>query len=138
MQEIKELSDNPPKNIRISIGKNFRNWIVHITGAPNTIYANETYRLNFKFPKDYPSKPPIVYFLKPCPKHVHVYSNGDICLSLLGKDWRPSMTAETLCVSILSMLSSAKEKRLPPDNAVHADLSPGKQDNKWMYHDDRC
>jgi ubiquitin-conjugating enzyme E2 W len=49
---------------------------------------------------------------------MHVYSNGDICLNLLGKDWRPSMTAESLAVSILSILSNAKEKRLPQDNAM--------------------
>ena len=37
---------------------------------------------------------PSVYFLKPTPKHVHVYSNGDICLNLLGRDWRPMLTGQ--------------------------------------------
>jgi len=74
--------------------------------------------LKFEFPKDYPVKPPSVYFLKPVPKHQHVYTNGDICLNLLGKDWRPTMTAQNLAVSILSMLSSAKEKKMPIDNAM--------------------
>jgi ubiquitin-protein ligase len=45
-----------------------------------------------------------------------VYTNGDICLNLLGRDWRPNMTASTLALSILSMLSSAKEKKIPQDN----------------------
>lgn len=65
---------------------------------------------------DYPSKPPSVYFLQPTPRHEHVYTNGDICLNLLGRDWRPNMTAHTLALSILSMLSSAKEKKIPQDN----------------------
>ena len=90
------------------------------------------------FSKDYPAKPPSVYFLKPVPKHMHVYSNGDICLNLLGRDWRPTMTAESLAVSILSMLSSAKEKNIPQDNAMHADAPPGRQQDNWMYHDDKC
>lgn len=67
---------------------------------------------------DYPSKPPSVYFLQPTPRHEHVYTNGDICLNLLGRDWRPNMSASTLALSILSMLSSAKEKKIPQDNHV--------------------
>jgi ubiquitin-conjugating enzyme E2 W len=102
----------------VSVGSNIRVWIVTLTGADGTLYAGEKYKLKMIFPKDYPTKPPSVYFLKPCPRHVHVYTNGDICLNLLGRDWRPTMTAESLAVSILSMLSSAKEKRLPQDNAM--------------------
>jgi ubiquitin-conjugating enzyme E2 W len=107
-------------------------------GLPNTVYNGEKYSLKLEFSKDYPTKPPSVYFLQPVPKHVHVYSNGDICLNLLGKDWSPSMTAESLVVSIQSMLSSAKEKKLPPDNSMHADSPPGRQQDNWMYHDDKC
>ena len=48
------------------------------------------------------------------------------------------MTGQMLTVSILSMLSSAKEKTIPQDNALHADSAPGQQQDNWMYHDDRC
>ena len=94
--------------------------------------------MQFKFPKEYPNRPPVVYFLKPAPKHRHVYTNGDICLSILGSGWLPSMTAESVAVSILSMLSSAKEKSLPVDNAAHAEISPGTQQYNYLYHDDKC
>jgi hypothetical protein len=36
------------------------------------------------------------------------------------------------------MLSSAKEKKMPQDNAMHSDATPGLQQDSWMYHDDRC
>ena len=52
-----------------------------------TLFAGEKYKLRMEFPKDYPSKPPSVYFLKPTPRHQHVYTNGDICLDLLGKGY---------------------------------------------------
>jgi hypothetical protein len=48
------------------------------------------------------------------------------------------LSAESLALSILSMLSSAKEKSLPLDNANHACTPPGKQGDNWMYHDDKC
>jgi ubiquitin-conjugating enzyme E2 W len=117
---------------------NYATWLVVITGAKDTVYAGEKYTLKMQFSKEYPSKPPSVFFLPPVPRHVHVYTNGDICLNLLGSDWSPSITAESLVVSILSMLSSAKEKKLPPDNSLHADHVPGKQQENWMYHDEKC
>ena len=137
-KEIKQFLENPPDNCKLNVGSNIRVWVINIKGSAGTIYAGEEYKLKMVFPKDYPSKPPSVYFLKPCPRHEHVYSNGDICLNLLGRDWRPTLTAQTLAVSILSMLSSAKEKTLPQDNAMHADSQPGMQQENWMYHDDRC
>jgi ubiquitin-conjugating enzyme E2 W len=137
-KEIKSFLESPPDGCKLIVGSNIRSWIVSITGAPGTIYAGEEYKLKIIFPKDYPTKPPSVYFLKPCPRHQHVYTNGDICLNLLGKDWRPTMTAQMLAISILSMLSSAKEKKIPQDNAMHAEALPGQQQENWMYHDDKC
>ena len=137
-KEIKSFLESPPDGCKLIVGSNIRSWIVCITGAPGTIYSGEEYKLKINFPKDYPTKPPSVYFLKPCPRHQHVYTNGDICLNLLGKDWRPTMTAQMLAISILSMLSSAKEKKIPQDNAMHAEAVPGQQQENWMYHDDKC
>uniref|UniRef100_A0A7S1TYR4 UBC core domain-containing protein n=1 Tax=Phaeomonas parva TaxID=124430 RepID=A0A7S1TYR4_9STRA len=135
-KELREFVDNPPPNCKVSVGDNIRVWTVTLTGAEDTLYEGEEYKLRVTFPTGYPTKPPSVYFLKPPPKHPHVYTNGDICLSLLGKDWRPNLTASSLALSILSMLSSAREKRLPNDNAQHADSPPGKPQDGWMYHDD--
>lgn len=137
-RELKMFKENPPHNCEVSVGNSLRTWVVTLTGVEGSVYAGEKYKLKFVFPKDYPSRPPGVYFLKPVPRHQHVYSNGDICLNLLGKDWRPTMTAELIAVSILSMLSSAKEKKTPQDNALHADSPPGQKQENWMYHDDKC
>ncbi|CAM9157516.1 unnamed protein product [Chrysoparadoxa australica] len=60
-----------------------------------------------------------VYFLPPAPRHEHVYSNGHICLSILAQEWSPALTIQSVCLSILSMLSSATQKKLPPDNDAY-------------------
>lgn len=93
-KELKSFLADPPENCELTVGKNLRSWIITLTGVQGTIFGGEKYKLQVTFPKDYPTKPPSVFFLKPCPKHVHVYSNGDICLNLLGKDWRPTMTIQ--------------------------------------------
>ncbi|SCM13190.1 ubiquitin-conjugating enzyme E2, putative [Plasmodium chabaudi adami] len=138
-KELHNFLKNPPINCTLDVHpNNIRIWIVKYVGLENTIYANEVYKLKIIFPSDYPLKPPIVYFLQKPPKHTHVYSNGDICLSLLGNDYNPSLSISGLVLSIISMLSSAKEKKLPIDNYTHADAKPGSSQNNFLYHDDKC
>jgi ubiquitin-conjugating enzyme E2 W len=144
-KELKEFMKNPPDGCSVDVGKNIRVsitfefttlhtltygnpptlpllkiWIVTITGAKGSVFEGEKFRLRVSFPTDYPTRPPSVYFLQspPPPRHEHVYTNGDICLSLLGKDWKPTLTISGLALSIVSMLASASEKRLPQDNAA--------------------
>jgi ubiquitin-conjugating enzyme E2 W len=108
-------------------------------GPEGTLYEGEVFRLRIRFPPNYPTEPPSVFFLPPhIPQHEHVYTNGDICLSLLGADWRPTMTAQSIAMSILSILSGATKKELPPDNARHAQNRPGQRQDEWIYHDDNC
>ncbi|KAL3917336.1 MAG: hypothetical protein SGILL_004760 [Bacillariaceae sp.] len=136
-KELKEFIQSPPPNLSVQVGSNMRAWVVTMVGANNTVYEGEVFKLRINFPKDYPTVPPSVYFLKGyIPTHEHVYTNGDICLSLLGKDWRPTMTAQSIAVSILSILSSAQSKSLPMDNAAHAGAKPGEYQKDWVYHDD--
>jgi ubiquitin-conjugating enzyme E2 W len=132
-RELKAFLSEPPPNLSVKVGKNLRVWIVTMKGAKNTIYEGEAFKLRISFPSQYPDVPPSVYFLPPnIPLHEHVYTNGDICLSLLGKDWRPSMTAQSIAVSILSILSSAQSKSLPMDNARHAQNRPGVYQENWV------
>ncbi|CAJ1921697.1 unnamed protein product [Cylindrotheca closterium] len=138
-RELKEFIKSPPPNLSVQVGSNLRVWIITMVGANNTIYEGESFKLRVSFPTQYPTVPPSVYFLQGhIPTHEHVYTNGDICLSLLGKDWRPTMTAQSIAVSILSILSSAQSKSLPMDNARHAGNKPGQYQKDWVYHDDNC
>ena len=135
-RELDEFRTSPPEGCKLTIGKSLNVWIITLTGAPNTIFAGEKFKLRVQFPPDYPASPPSVYFLAPTPRHPHVYTNGDICLSLLGEGWSPNLTVPKLALSILSMLSSAKHKGVPQDNSAHCHNPPGKKQEGWMYHDD--
>ncbi len=137
-RELKEFIKSPPPNLSVKVGKNIRVWIITMIGTKGSLYEGEKYRLKVTFAPDYPTVPPSVYFLQPTPRHEHVYTNGDICLSLLGKDWRPTMTAQSIANSILSILSGASRKSLPMDNVAHAQNKPGGNQDNWVYHDDNC
>jgi len=115
-------------------------WVVKMVGAPNTVYEGEIYRLRFRFHPDYPVRPPEVVFMRPAPVHEHIYSDGKICLSVLYSGWRPEMDVKSTCLSILSMLSSAKAKKRPPDNNSSVAMSQGQNSRQmtWEFHDDDC
>ncbi|KEP62643.1 UNVERIFIED_CONTAM: ubiquitin conjugating enzyme E2, putative [Hammondia hammondi] len=137
-KELQAFLSNPPPNCRVYVHpSNIRVWLIEMTGMEGSPYANEMYRLKVVIPPDYPFSPPTCFFLQPAPVHVHVYSNGDVCLNLLGSDWRPSLSISAVAVAILSMLTSAKQKQLPTDNAAHMDVPAGHHGTQFLYHDDK-
>ena len=86
-------------------------WIMDVEGPPDTLYDGEKFSLSFQFNARYPFDSPIVLFVGDnIPIHPHVYSNGHICLSILTEGWSPALSVESVCLSIMSMLASAKEK----------------------------
>jgi ubiquitin-conjugating enzyme E2 W len=115
-------------------------WVVKMIGAKGTVYEGEIYRLRVRIHADYPTQPPEVTFMRPAPVHEHIYSDGKICLNILYSDWEPKMDVKSLCLSLLSMLSSAKKKSRPPDNDSTVVMSQGQKTRnmQWEFHDDNC
>ena len=115
-------------------------WNVRITGAAGTLYAGEVFILKVHFTNEYPMESPIVFFQPPSPIHEHIYSNGHICLNILGSDWSPALTVKSVCLSILSMLSSASVKIRPDGDAKYSQRNPAgsnPKDTSWLYEDDK-
>lgn len=122
------------------IENNITVWIINVTGAPGTLYDGEKYTLRFKFPARYPFESPSVMFVGAnIPEHPHIYSNGHICLSILTDEWSPALSVQSVCLSIVSMLSSCKQKSRPPDNDRYVVSCRDPNDpkkTKWFFHDD--
>ncbi|CDF39754.1 unnamed protein product [Chondrus crispus] len=114
-RELAEWSVKNPPVPGMSVEQTDRvdEWRVTVTGAASSVYENERYTLRFVFPSDYPMEAPEVIFLSPTPRHPHVYSNGHICLNVLYDGWSPALTVTSVCLSIVSMLSSAAKKGSP-------------------------
>lgn len=139
-RELAEWSVKNPPVPGMSVRETERvdEWLVTVTGAAESVYEEEKYTLRFIFPPDYPMEAPEVIFLSPTPKHPHVYSNGHICLNVLYDGWSPALTVTSVCLSIVSMLSSASQKGVPPDNDTYIRNCQGRspKQTRWMFHDD--
>lgn len=87
------------------------------------------------------TEPPEVTFVKldsrPIPMHPHIYSNGIICLDLLGtQGWSPVQNVESVCMSIQSMLTgNTRNERPPGDEEFVRGNRLRPRDIDFYYHD---
>lgn len=144
-KELSKLNQDPskvPPGIELISTDNFQEWLVDIRVLDdNPLYKGDTYRLKFRFSETYPIEPPEVTFLKsvdrPIPMHPHIYSNGIICLDLLGQQgWSPVQNVESVCLSIQSMLTTnTKNERPPGDEEFVRQNRLRPKDIDFLYHD---
>jgi len=126
-KELNKITASLPPGIALVSAPDLSEWLMDIQVLDtNPIYTGQTYRLRFRFSKNYPIEAPEVLFVESrdpvrnIPMHPHIYSNGIICLDLLGSaGWSPVQNVESICMSIQSMLTSnTKNERPPGDEEV--------------------
>ncbi|KAG7664816.1 uncharacterized protein J8A68_001633 [[Candida] subhashii] len=161
LKEYKALNATTLPGITlISNDENLTDFIFQIKISNHNLYPEtDLYYLSIQITEDYPVDCPQVKFIiyeppidltqdddtssieiiekSTIPIHPHIYSNGHICLNLLGEDWTPACSIESILLSIQSMLNTNDKLERPPDNESyirHAPLNPKR--TRFVYHDD--
>ncbi|KAF8307528.1 UBC-like protein [Clavulina sp. PMI_390] len=138
-KELQGLKAGCPAGISLIQADDLETWIMGLEVLGESIYKGEVFALKFKFGPRYPIDSPEVTFVvsdqyKP-PVHAHSYTNGFICMSILGNEWSPVLNVESVCISIQSMLASAKEKVLPEGNDRFVKTAPLSPKNARFIYD---
>eukprot|EP00825_Cyclidium_porcatum_P048250 TRINITY_DN8050_c0_g1_i1.p1 TRINITY_DN8050_c0_g1~~TRINITY_DN8050_c0_g1_i1.p1 ORF type:complete len:171 (-),score=32.32 TRINITY_DN8050_c0_g1_i1:451-963(-) len=140
-KDLEAMQKNYKEQFVVTLPNNdLKTWHIAFKGAKGTLYDGEQFKLQFKFSPEYPIESPEVIFVGKVPQHEHIYSNGFICLSILYDEWSAALTVASVCMSILSMLSSAVKKSKPHNDEEFCKRSAGRGPKQflWSYDDEKC
>lgn len=119
-RQLKDCQNNDALGASIGLEKedDLFLWNIMFEGPEDTLYEGGYFKAQMRFPADYPMSPPKMQF-KTKMWHPNIHDNGDVCISILhdpGTDplnsqetaeerWRPILGAESILVSVISMLN---------------------------------
>lgn len=135
-QEYRQILKEPNYFYSVELDKkDVYTWNVLLIGPPETIFEGGIFKCQFKFPPNYPNKPPEFRFLDKI-FHPNIFPDGRVCISILheGADqfgyehiserWGPSHGVNSIIMSIISMLNNPNFE------------SPANIDASVMWRDD--
>ncbi|KAJ9142076.1 Small conjugating protein ligase-like protein [Pleurostoma richardsiae] len=117
-KELSDLQKNSDLSLAVACRDvDVRNVKALIIGPHETPYEFGFFEFTFKFNKDYPRKSPTVNATTTnggrCRFNPNIYSNGRVCLSILGtwrgergEEWSAAQGLESILLSIQSLMSS--------------------------------
>ena len=103
-------------------------WECGIPGKAGGLWEGGLFKLTITFSSDYPANPPkcnpklcssLGVFTPPLP-HPNVFPSGAVCLSIIGHDWKPSITVKQILLGIQDLLDTPNLKS--PANHQYYDL----------------
>ncbi|PIA61022.1 hypothetical protein AQUCO_00300507v1 [Aquilegia coerulea] len=145
MKEWKILEQNLPESIFVRVYEERIDLLrAAIVGPPFTPYYNGLFFFDFCFPKDYPARPPTVYYhsfglrLNP-----NLYADGKVCLSLLNtwngqkiEKWNKSQsTVLQVLLSLQALVLNEKPYFNEPGYGSKAGKSSG-QKSSLAYNEE--
>lgn len=84
-------------------GDNLFKWVGTLKGGDDTAFEGLVYKLELRFPPEYPFSPPTITFTTPC-FHPNVDDRGNICLDILKDKWSASLSVSAVLQSLRSLL----------------------------------
>lgn len=143
MTDIINFKKQNFQDIFINVDKqNINNIKAMILGPKNTPYQNGFFFFDINFPNDYPTSNPTVQFRTTDNKvrfNPNLYSNGKVCLSILGTwngpGWQPTMNLTSVLLSIQSLLHENPIINEPGYEKIKIQYEKSQIYNKYLiYH----
>ncbi|KAI8053084.1 ubiquitin conjugating enzyme [Syncephalis plumigaleata] len=112
-KELANCHANPVHNLTVNPESDdaLFHWHGTLKGSSDGPYKNGTFKLDIKFPDDFPFKPPTIKFITKV-YHPNIDEEGSICLDILKPDcWKPA----TPIFDVLSAIATLLEHPNPDD-----------------------
>jgi len=110
-----------------------------IIGPSDTPYENGFYFFSFKFPKDYPFRPPRVTYSTNDGStrfNPNLYRNGKVCVSILntwkGEQWTSCQSIRSILLTLVTLLNNNPLTNEPGFPATHRSCKPYKRIIEYM------
>lgn len=131
-RELKDLLSDPVENVSAGPKKDsdVYAWDATILGPPDSPYQGGIFKLDIKFPADYPFKPPKVNFITQI-YHPNINNSGSICLDILNTQWSPALTIGKVLISIGSLLTDPN-----PDDPLAGDVARVYKNDKSKFEEE--
>lgn len=101
----KKKKDSTSRYIKIVpfVSGDLFTWEAYLTAPEDSMYKGGVFKLLITFSNEYPFKPPKITFQTPI-YHPNINSSGMICIDILGKEWSPALTLNSVLLSLLTLL----------------------------------
>ena len=127
-KELENFRKDPPFNCSAGpLDDDIFHWQATVMGPDDSPYAGGLFFLDIRFPKDYPFKPPKVFFTTKI-YHPNINAGGGICLDILKDQWSPALTISKVLLSICSLLDDPN-----PDDPLVTDIANEYKNNRAVY-----
>lgn len=106
LKEMKALRKTPPDGINLVLSDDVSAIVADITGPDATPFQGGLFRVKLTLGGDFPQTPPQGFFLTRI-FHPNVRpETGEICVSILKKDWKPELGIREVLLTIKSLMIS--------------------------------
>ncbi|KAG4302466.1 hypothetical protein PCK1_001302, partial [Pneumocystis canis] len=104
-KEIQSLCAQPLEGIRLleSNDSTFQDIQAYVFGPEGTPYEGGAFKLRLQFDAEYPTVPPKCHFITKI-FHPNISPKGDVCVSILKKDWSPTVHVSHILLTIKCLL----------------------------------
>ena len=134
VKDIVDIVKNPLTNHGIYYVHDEENMLrgyALIFGPEDSVYEHGVYLFRFKFPPDYPFKPPRVTFMTKDQRtrtrfNPNLYTNGKVCVSLLntwkGEQWTSCQTIRSVLLALVTLFGKDPLLNEPGVTRMHKDV----------------
>ncbi|KZV85120.1 UBC-like protein [Exidia glandulosa HHB12029] len=127
-RELAQLEASPIVGVSVTPDEsNLFNWAGTIKPSSESPYKGGTYKFTLVFPENFPFKAPNVKFTTKI-YHPGINEQGEICVTLLKDDWKPSISVVTILNTIAEKINNPS-----PDDPFEPEIAQQLKEDKPKF-----